>query len=285
MVKWLNEDSSTVLLLGDIGVHAFRGAFKSHPERTINMGILEQATIGVAAGLSKIGFNPVVHTIAPFLVERPFEQLKVDFGYQRLRGNFVSVGSSIDYSALGCTHHCPGDVSLLLTIPGFEIYLPGTPTEFTNQFANNFRSNSASYFRLSEISNSRSILNTNLGAAKVKSGAKGTVISIGPTLDLVEEACIGLDVEIIYLNQIWPFNFEFIAQHCSSNSVVIVEPFYQGTTNHLVSEALRGRKFEIVNFGIPREFITSYGSRQDLFRAVGFTVRDLHNTIVGMIYG
>ena len=96
----LNADDKSVLLLGDIGVFGFRNAFKDHPTRTYNIGILEQSTIGLAAGLSKTGLIPFVHTIAPFIVERSLEQLKIDFGYQNLNGNFISVGASYDYSTL-----------------------------------------------------------------------------------------------------------------------------------------------------------------------------------------
>ena len=113
----LSTDERLVVLLGDIGVFGFRKSFEKFPKRICNIGILEQSTIGVAAGLAMTGFIPLVHTIAPFLVERSFEQLKDDFGYQKLGGNFVSVGASYDYAGLGCTHHCPADVAILKNIP------------------------------------------------------------------------------------------------------------------------------------------------------------------------
>ena len=90
----LATDDNVVLLLGDIGVWGFREAFKLYPERVFNIGILEQSTISLSAGLSMSGLIPVVHTIAPFLVERAYEQLKDDFGYQKLGGNFISVSNS-----------------------------------------------------------------------------------------------------------------------------------------------------------------------------------------------
>ena len=59
-------DERLTLLLGDIGVFGFRNAFKNFPERTYNIGILEQATMSLAAGLAAVGYIPVVHTIASF---------------------------------------------------------------------------------------------------------------------------------------------------------------------------------------------------------------------------
>ena len=121
----LESNKRSVLLLGDIGVFGFRKSIERYPNRAYNIGILEQTTIGLAAGLSKTNLIPIVHTIAPFLVERAYEQLKIDFGYQELNGNFISVGSSYDYASLGPTHHCPGDVSMLKNIPNMQIIVPG----------------------------------------------------------------------------------------------------------------------------------------------------------------
>ena len=66
----MDLDNRVVTLLGDIGVWSFHKAKEEYPDRVYNIGILEQATISVAAGLAKTGLIPVVHTIAPFLVER-----------------------------------------------------------------------------------------------------------------------------------------------------------------------------------------------------------------------
>src|SRR6266568_1550695 len=149
----LRQDNRVVLLLGDIGVYGFRDAFKEFPDRVYNVGILEQSTVSMAAGLAQAGMIPIVHTIAPFLVERAFEQLKIDFGYQRLPGIFVSVGGSYDYASLGCTHHCPGDVALMQTIPGSQIFVPGHPVEFGSLLTQTYNNGGLKYFRLSERSN------------------------------------------------------------------------------------------------------------------------------------
>ena len=51
----LKNDSSLVLLLGDIGVYGFKDSFSSFPDRVYNIGILEDATVSLAAGLAKTG--------------------------------------------------------------------------------------------------------------------------------------------------------------------------------------------------------------------------------------
>src|SRR5262249_35100698 len=82
----MGRDERVAVVLADISTDLFRTAFSRYPARTINVGIMEQTMIGVAAGLALEGFIPVAHSITPFLVERPFEQLKDDFCYQGLGG-------------------------------------------------------------------------------------------------------------------------------------------------------------------------------------------------------
>ena len=132
------KDKRCVILLGDIGVYGFKNLFKIDKKRIYNIGILEQSMISLSAGLAKAGLKPIVHTIAPFIVSRAFEQLKIDIGYNKLGAKFVSIGSSYDYAALGCTHHCPEDINLMYNIPNMQIVVPGSSEEFDALFIKSY---------------------------------------------------------------------------------------------------------------------------------------------------
>jgi len=273
--KIISEDSRTILLLGDIGVYGFRNLASSHPKRVLNMGIAEQSLIGTAAGMSMSGLIPIVHTIAPFLIERPLEQLKIDFGYQQNAGNFVSVGASYDYSKLGSTHHAPGDILTLLGIPGFQIMVPGTAVEFSNLLLANYDNGKPNYYRLTEKPN-KTTVDLQLGKSKiVKQGELATILVIGPLLDLVLDTFKNIDVEVIYTNSVCPFDQEIIARNCRSSKILIVEPFYEGTVSHLVLQALENRSSQIRTVGIKREFITNYGEHKEVSEGIGFTSENL----------
>ena len=82
-VALLGENPNVAVVLAEISVGDFqKQAGARFSERIINVGIREQLMAGVAAGFAAEGFVPIVHTYAPFLVERAFEQLKLDFSLQ-----------------------------------------------------------------------------------------------------------------------------------------------------------------------------------------------------------
>src|SRR5256885_3472118 len=143
------HDERMALVLADISRDLFNEIFQRYPTHAFNLGIIEQTMISVAAGLALEGFIPVVHSITPFLVERPFEQLKDDFCYQRLGGNFISTGASYDYSTEGMTHHGPGDVQILRSLPGMQIVVPGNAGEFDRLFREAYANGCPTYYRLS----------------------------------------------------------------------------------------------------------------------------------------
>ena len=269
-----NED--LCLLLGDIGVFGFRKCFEDYPERTYNIGILEQATIGLAAGMSKANLIPVVHTIAPFIVERALEQLKDDFGYQNLNGNFISIGNSYDYAGLGCTHHCPSDVATLSAIPNMQIISPGNSKEFNSLFSQTYNNGAPTYFRLSEYEHDLDF-DVIFGKANViKEGNKALIVCYGNMLEPVYKAVKDLDVTLLYYSTITPFDGETLKNHFNDN-IIICEPFYEGSTNYFVNKALEGFSYKLTNIGIPREFILSYGKKSQIDNLLELDMDSLKN--------
>ena len=102
----------------------------------------------MSAGLYHTGFYPVVHTIAPFIVERSLEQIKLDFCYQERGGNLITVGSAFDYSTLGCSHFCYNDIGIIKALPRTQVIYPASPREFTELFDQTYNNDLLTYFRL-----------------------------------------------------------------------------------------------------------------------------------------
>ena len=96
-----SKDDKVYLIVGDIGYRIFDEFRECYPDRFINMGICEQSMIGVSAGMALEGLKPWVYTITPFLIERPFEQIKLDIDQQNVNVKLVGFA---DYPTLGPTH-------------------------------------------------------------------------------------------------------------------------------------------------------------------------------------
>lgn len=282
--EMLAKDDRTVLLLGDIGVFGFRKSFELYRDRVFNIGILEQSTIGLAAGLNMSGLIPTIHTIAPFITERCFEQIKNDFGYQRLGGNIVSVGASYDYSALGCTHHCPADIPILMNIPGIQIVVPGTPEDFHALFMQSYGNDKMTYFRLSERSN-KNRFPVRFGKINVvKKGKKATVIAVGPLLDIVMAATKDMDVTVLYATTIRPFDLDALKKNMAGDRVLICEPYYSGAiTGEAISASKKPLKIDLL--GVPKEFLNGYGTPEQHDGYIGLTEKNIRNRLKRLIHG
>ena len=149
----LVTDPRVAVVLADISTDRFARVARRYPDRVINVGIREPLLISVAGGLALAGMRPIAHTYAPFLVERPFEQVKLDLGHQGVGAVLVSVGASYDAASSGRTHHAPEDVALLDTLPGWTIHVPGHPEEVDVLLRAGVASDGPVYLRLDEATN------------------------------------------------------------------------------------------------------------------------------------
>jgi transketolase len=145
----LETDSHTALVLADISTDYFQDVIEKYPDRVVNVGIMEQTAVSLASGFALEGFHPIVHSITPFVVERPFEQIKDDFCYQGLGGTLISIGASYDYGTDGMTHHGSADVPILKTLPRMQCCVPGTADEFETLLRQTYNNGAPTYLRTS----------------------------------------------------------------------------------------------------------------------------------------
>lgn len=276
----LDADPRLAVVLADIGASRFREAQERHPERVINVGIREQLMIGVAAGLSLTGLRPIVHSYASFLVERPFEMLKVDLSHNEAGAVLVSIGASYDASHEGRTHQAPEDVALLATLPGWEIYVPGHRREATGLLRHAAAGDGRAYLRLSESAN-RAARPIRPGALDVvRRGRDLTIVAVGPMLDRTLDALdgIGFDATVLYATTVLPFDTDTLLAE-AGEEVVFVEPYLEGTTATIVAAALADRPRVVRSIGVPRGEHRRYGTPDDHERAHGLDVAGLRERL------
>jgi transketolase len=274
----LDSDHRVAVVLADIGASSFEPARQRHPDRVINLGIREQLLIGVTSGLALSGLRPVAHTFAPFLVERPFEQIKLDIVHQGVGAVLVSAGGSFDYPFYGRTHQAPGDVALLDTLPGWTVHVPGHPDEAEAQLSAAVTADGPVYLRLS--------VPANAAPFRVRPGELAilrTGLAVGPMADAVLAATAGLDVTVLYATTIRPFDAPTLRATLSNPDVVLVEPYLTGTSVPFVAEALRDIPHRVLALGVGRQELRRYGTPGEHIAAHGLDAVSLRARIADFL--
>ena len=260
----LDEDPRLAMVLAEIGVDAFRGMAERHAGRVLNVGIREQLMVGAAAGMALAGYRPIMHTYAPFLIERPFEQLKLDFGHNDLGGILVSIGASFDSSISGRTHQAPEDVAVLASLPGWRIHVPGHADEAEALLRQAARADDRTYLRLSVSTNARKVDGSTDGRmVLVRRGSGATVIAVGPMLDPVLEAVEDLDVNVLYAMTVRPFDGDTLRAVLRAPEVILVEPYLAGTSAAPVSQRLRAVPHRLLSLGVEAAENRHYGTPEE----------------------
>ena len=282
----LDERPELAVVLADISYSYFSaaGVVERHPGRVLNVGIREQLLVGFAAGLALEGFRPIVHTYAPFLVERPFEQIKLDFGHQGLGAIFVSVGASYDVAAAGRTHWAPEDVAIMTTLPGCSVHVPGHPDEVEAILRSTAAGTGLDYIRLGTSVNPETIAYSS-GLTVLRRGSDGavTVVAVGPTLAPVLQATVDLDATILYASTIRPFDARTLREVLASPAIVLVEPYLAGTSSAEVSNALTDIPYRLLALGVDRREHRHYGSSADHDRAYGLDASGIRRSITDFL--
>ena len=275
----LPQDERMVIVLADISDELFHQQRPEVRERLFNLGIMEQTMISVAAGFALEGFIPVVHSFVPFLVERPFEQIKDDFCYQRLSGKFISTGASYDYSVEGMTHQGPGDVSLMHSLPNMQIVVPGTPAEFDALFRESYGNGANTYYRLS-LSKNPFETRTRFGKLTVlRQGTRATVIAIGPMLAPTLAAVEDMDVTVLYCTTVAPFDGQTLREVERTGNIIVVEPYYEGVLARDICAAMQHTPIRLESIGVPYRILERYGTPQEHDAEIGLTPQGIRARI------
>lgn len=269
-----NHDQKIVLLFGDVSVYLFNEFKAKYPGRFYNIGICENALISIGAGLSSQGFFPFIHTITPFITERSLEYIKLDLCYNQFGGNIASCGASFDYAWDGATHHSYTDLAILRLLPKIEIIQPGSRKELDILLRSQYNNGKTTYFRLSDHPHNIDIpVRFGKGVVLKDSGAKITVMTAGPILGNVMEACKELKVNLVYFHTIKPIDKELIRRFKNTEIVVIHDAF------GLYEAVCQVGNLSVSYYGMQDDFCSSYGTVHDVRKKLGLDIGSIRKKL------
>jgi transketolase len=148
LVRLAKADPNVLLLTGDHGYALFDDFRRECPAQYINAGIAEQNMVGMAAGLARVGFRPIVYGLSAFIPVRVVEQIKLDIAHDKLPVILIGDGAGFVYSHLGTSHQSTEDIACTRAIPELSVYSPADRFEVTACMEMAYQSKAPIYLRM-----------------------------------------------------------------------------------------------------------------------------------------
>lgn len=280
LIDLARKDKDIVLITPDMGFSVLEPFFNEFPERAINCGIAEQNAVSIASGLALMGKKPYVYTIIPFLVERAFEQVKLDVAYMNTNVKLVGIGAGFTYGAAGATHHAIEDISLMRTLPNMTVCCPGDNNEAEQIIRKTVNNNKPMYIRIGR--HNRGIFDNNtIEIGKASIIEKGEDIAIISTSNMLPDAydyCQKLKSEgrkpyLISMHTIKPLDKECLLSLINKGVEIhtLEEHSIIGGLGSAVAEVIAesGNGIKFKRIGIPDEFSHYIGSQKYIKKQFG----------------
>ena len=282
------EKNDTYLITGDLGFSVFEPIRERHPDRFVNAGVSEQNMIGVSAGLALTRKKVFVYSIIPFLLYRPFEQVRNDICYHNLPVRLVGVGAGLTYPDAGSTHLPFEDLKVADAIPNLTILSPSDPTEVEIFMKQMEILNEPVYMRLAK--NEPKIEHGKHNSIKIgralelREGNKILIVSTGIMTRVAMELADMLDKEkgsigVLEIHTLKPFDYSAIISAAEGKRLIVTIEDSTGALFDKVASSVTGMDLKIIKFSLPDEFVHTSGSRDYLLDRYGLTARKMYEKI------
>jgi len=289
LTELMETEEDIVVLTGDLGFSFLEEIESKFPERFYNVGIAEQALIGIAAGLAKEGKKVVVYSILPFLIYRPYEQILLDVSYHELPVVLVSAGTGFSYGSDGVSHYGLADLSLMLPLPNMSVYSPAEATETAQYIEEALKANKPAYIRLGKTKNPsfQSKVESKDGLTILEDTGENIVFSTGDISLVVEKAIHQLKKEgilfsHIHIGRIKPLSNRINAYLQNAHGIIVSIEEHQKLFGFggFLSEQLNKKIYTI---GINNIFEREFGEREYMLRNNGLDENGVTNYLKSLV--
>lgn len=127
--KYMMKNRKIWVLVGDLGYGVWDAVRRDFPNRFINVGAAEQALVGMGVGLALKGQVPIVYSITPFLLYRPFETIRNYVHHEKIPVKLIGSGRDKDYQIDGYSHWSTEDRQVMNIFNQIRSYWPENVTE------------------------------------------------------------------------------------------------------------------------------------------------------------
>lgn len=130
--RLIGEGQPVVVCDADLASSSGAGSiWMKHPERAADFGICESNMVSAAAAMSRVGMRAFVHSFAPFVSRRVFDQVYISAGFARQDLHIYASDPGLWSLYNGATHTTFEDVALMRTVPGASVVAPADTVSFS----------------------------------------------------------------------------------------------------------------------------------------------------------
>lgn len=148
ILEYSENNQIPFFLTGDLGFSVLEPFKDKYPNNFINIGIMEQSMMSIAAGISSQGSKVFAYSITNFSTFRALEQLRLDIAYHDLSVCVVGVGTGFQYGSAGYSHWAVEDLAIVSGLEKFRIFSPADAMSTKNAILDFLNNGGPTYIRL-----------------------------------------------------------------------------------------------------------------------------------------
>ena len=258
---------------------------KEHPDRYFDVGIAEQHSVAVGAGMACAGAKPVVAIYSTFL-QRGYDQLVHDIVVQEL-----DVLLAIDRAGMvgndGKTHVGAFDLSYLRCLPGVVIMAPSDENECRKMLTTGFLHEGPAAVRYPRGKGPGTEVEKTLEpipigkARKIREGREIAFLVFGSLLDQVAPIAEELDATLVDMRFVKPLDIECLNEVAGAHSLLVTveDNVVAGGAGSAVSEALDlNGSVRLLQLGLPDHYV-EHGTREEQLASVGLDTEGIRKSV------
>lgn len=285
LVELAMNDDSFLLLSGDHGYALFDPLRTHAPEKFVNVGIMEQSMVGMAAGLVAVGYRPIVYGLSAFVPMRVLEQIKLDICFSKSPVKLIGDGAGVVYSYLGNSHFCTEDVGALMTMPHLEIYTPGDSNEMAVCLKHFYSSNNPGYLRVGKSDNPETGVKPKSISPYFTNNSDSSIciVSMGSMNGISAELAREFNISHLSVMQVKPIDQDIVNMVKGFDRLIFIEEHHKyGGLKSIVFDAFSEQQIQIPSsehYCFGDKFIEKCGSYQYALSEHGLSFVDLKNRL------
>lgn len=281
--KIMGKNKKLFFLTGDTGFNLVEGIFKKYPSRAINVGVAEQNLVGIASGLSNMGYIPIVYAITNFIVHRSYEQTRNDLCLHNKKSILIGTSTGYDNSTLGPTHHIIDDIGALKIFPNIKIYSPSTRLSTINSFKTALNDDCPSFIRITKNDFYFDKENQKINKQIIRTKSKKILITHGRMLKSCYEACIKNGYNLFVFNLVSPLYPKELKKILNQykDIIVVEDNFKSGLYNSICEIANElSFKYKIKSLHPSFEYVKKSGSQDYFDKKYKLSLKSIKNFVI-----